>query len=223
MEMEYLMRVLIAGICGVLIGYERKNRMKEAGIRTHFVVAVGAALMMIVSKYGFQDQAGWANLSLDPSRIAAQVVSGVGFIGAGMIFMQRHTVRGLTTAAGIWATAGMGLAVGAGLYWTGAGVTLLIVLAQMLLHRPTRWLISARTETLTIRLEQEADSLKAILALLGQEKISVIGFRTEQQTSTGSAQETVLEFTVQMPGSFRGEQLIVLLQDVPHVRSVELK
>ncbi|MBY0219342.1 MgtC/SapB family protein [Paenibacillus illinoisensis] len=223
MEMEYLMRVLIAGICGVLIGYERKNRMKEAGIRTHFVVAVGAALMMIVSKYGFQDQAGWDNLSLDPSRIAAQVVSGVGFIGAGMIFTQRHTVRGLTTAAGIWATAGMGLAVGAGLYWTGAGVTLLIVLAQMLLHRPTRWLVSARTETLTIRLEQEADSLKAILALLGQEKISVIGFRTEQQTSTDSAQETVLEFTVQMPGSFRGEQLIVLLQDVPHVRSVELK
>ncbi|PAD29694.1 MgtC/SapB family protein [Paenibacillus sp. 7523-1] len=223
MEMEYLMRVLIAGICGVLIGYERKNRMKEAGIRTHFVVAVGAALMMIVSKYGFQDQAGWANLSLDPSRIAAQVVSGVGFIGAGMIFTQRHTVRGLTTAAGIWATAGMGLAVGAGLYWTGAGVTLLIVLAQMLLHRPTRWLVSGRTETLTIRLEQEADSLKAILALLGQEKISVIGFRTEQQTSTGSAQETVLEFTVQMPGSFRGEQLIVLLQDVPHVKSVELK
>lgn len=68
METEYLMRVLIAGICGVLIGYERKNRMKEAGIRTHFVVAVGAALMMIVSKYGFQDQAGWVNLSLEIGR-----------------------------------------------------------------------------------------------------------------------------------------------------------
>lgn len=140
-----------------------------------------------------------------------------------MIFTQRHTVRGLTTAAGIWATAGMGLAVGSGLYWTGAGVTLLIVLAQMLLHRPTRWLVSARTETLTIRLEREGEAVKSILSLLGQEKISVVGFKTEQQTSTDSDKETVLEFTLQMPGSYRGEQLIILLQDVPHVRSVEMK
>ncbi|WKL00407.1 MgtC/SapB family protein [Paenibacillus amylolyticus] len=99
--------------------------------------------MMIVSKYGFQDQAGWDNLSLDPSRIAAQVVSGVGFIGAGHDLHTASHGQGLTTAAGIWATAGMGLAVGSGLYWTGAGVTLLIVVAQMLLHRPTRWLVSA--------------------------------------------------------------------------------
>lgn len=79
MEFEYLLRVIGAGICGVLVGYERKSRMKEAGVRTHFVVALGAALMMVISKYGFQDQADWPNLSLDPARIAAQVVSGVGF------------------------------------------------------------------------------------------------------------------------------------------------
>ena len=107
---------------GVLIGYERKNRMKEAGIRTHFVVAVGVLpMMMIVSKYGFQDQAGWDNLSLDPSRGQLHKLLVVwGSLEQGMIFTQRHTVRGLTTAAGIWATAGMGLAVGSGLYWTGA-------------------------------------------------------------------------------------------------------
>ncbi len=74
-----LLRLTVAGICGALIGYERKNRMKDAGIRTHFMVSVGAALMILVSKYGFQDQIGWDNLSLDPSRIAAQVVSGVSF------------------------------------------------------------------------------------------------------------------------------------------------
>lgn len=93
MEFELLGRVLLAGLCGIFIGFERKNRMKEAGVRTHFVVAVGAALMIIISKYGFQDQIGWENLSVDPSRIAAGIVSGVGFLGAGMIFMQNNTVK----------------------------------------------------------------------------------------------------------------------------------
>lgn len=223
MEWEYLMRVVLAGLCGVFIGYERKNRMKEAGIRTHFVVAVGAALMMVVSKYGFQDQSGWTNLSLDPSRIAAQVVSGVGFIGAGMIFTQRQTVRGLTTAAGIWATAGMGLAMGAGLYWTGAGVTLLIIIAQMLLHRQARWLVSARSETLTIRLDQEGAALQRVLSLLGQEGIAVTGFRAEKETSADLLGETTLEFVVKLPGPYQGERLLALLSDVPHVRSIELK
>lgn len=88
-DWDYLIRVMFAGLCGALIGYERKSRMKEAGIRTHFIVGIGASLMMVVSKYGFQDQTAWSNLSLDPSRIAAQVISGVGFIGAGMIFTQK--------------------------------------------------------------------------------------------------------------------------------------
>ncbi|KJZ82690.1 MgtC/SapB family protein, partial [Clostridium sp. IBUN13A] len=98
-QLDYLLRLFIAAVCGMAIGYERKNRMKEAGIRTHFIVAIGAALIMIISKYGFQDQIGWPNMSLDPSRIAAQVVTGVGFLGAGVIFMQKQTIVGLTTAA----------------------------------------------------------------------------------------------------------------------------
>ncbi|MBJ8191627.1 MgtC/SapB family protein, partial [Bacillus cereus] len=120
-DWDYLIRVMFAGLCGALIGYERKSRMKEAGIRTHFIVGIGAALMMVVSKYGFQDQTVWSNLSLDPSRIAAQVISGVGFIGAGMIFTQKNRIKGLTTAAGIWTTAGIGIAVRARMYGLGAG------------------------------------------------------------------------------------------------------
>ena len=105
---EYLLRVFVAMILGLLIGNERKNRNKSAGLRTHAIVALGSSLMMVVSKYGFWDVAQG-----DGARLAAQVVSGVGFLGAGMIFVRNNLVSGLTTAAGIWTTAGVGLTVGA--------------------------------------------------------------------------------------------------------------
>ena len=108
-QAELLCRIIIAGICGGIIGYERKNRNKEAGIRTHMIVALGASLIMIVSKYGFADILGEQGIALDPSRIAAQIVTGVGFLGAGMIFMRKNTISGLTTAAGIWATSAIGM------------------------------------------------------------------------------------------------------------------
>lgn len=131
-QMELLLRLVIACILGMVIGVERKNRNKIAGIRTHAIVAFGAALMMIVSKYGFEDLNG----SYDASRIAAQIVSGVGFLGAGIIFVKdRNSVSGLTTAAGIWVTAGVGMCIGAGLYFISATSTLLLLIMQEMLHR----------------------------------------------------------------------------------------
>ena len=141
LEAEFLLRIVLASICGALIGVERSKRLKEAGIRTHCVVACGAALIMIVSKYGFADLAGEAGQFLygadgaDGARIAAQVVSGVGFLGAGVIFRTGATIKGLTTAAGIWATSAVGLALGAGMYFIGIAGTLLIVAMQYLMHR----------------------------------------------------------------------------------------
>ena len=103
---ECLLRIFLAALCGLVIGFERKARLKEAGVRTHLIVALGAALITIVSKYGFFDLALFAEgIKADPTRIAAQIVSGVGFLGAGMIFMRHRTLTGLTTAAGIWTTA----------------------------------------------------------------------------------------------------------------------
>ena len=114
---ECLLRIFLAALCGLVIGFERKARLKEAGVRTHLIVALGAALITIVSKYGFFDLALFAEgIKADPTRIAAQIVSGVGFLGAGMILMRHRTLTGLTTAAGIWTTAGIGMAVGCGLY-----------------------------------------------------------------------------------------------------------
>ena len=154
-ELMYIFRIVIAGMCGLAIGYERKNRSKEAGIRTHFIVACAAALMMIVSKYGFYDLIKMAALDgvdvrLDPSRIASCIVSGVGFLGAGMIFVHRQTVKGLTTAAGIWATAGIGMAIGSGLYIVGIIFTLLIYFAQIILHSNSRFLATPQVRHLRI-------------------------------------------------------------------------
>lgn len=130
---DFALRLLVAGLMGVLIGLEREYRAKEAGYRTHFLVALGSCLMMIVSQYGFTDVLEADLVRLDPSRIAAQVVSGIGFIGAGTIILQKQVVRGLTTAAGIWATGGIGLAIGAGMYAIGVTATLLALVGLELL------------------------------------------------------------------------------------------
>ena len=138
---ELLLRLVDAALCGSLVGLERSRRFKDAGIRTHSLVACAAALLMIVSKYGFTDleQAGMffpGTRGADPSRIAAQVVSGVSFLGAGIIYRDRNfTTKGLTTAAGIWAVAAIGLTVGAGLYLVGVFTTVYIVILQYFLHK----------------------------------------------------------------------------------------
>ncbi len=129
MTWTFILRLLLAGVFGLVIGLDREYRVKEAGFRTHFLVSMGSALLMIVSQYGFSAVLEQPGLRLDPSRIAAQVVSGIGFIGAGTIIFHRQIVRGLTTAASLWATAGIGLAVGAGMYGTAAAATVLALVA----------------------------------------------------------------------------------------------
>ena len=143
--LNWIIRVIIAAACGFVIGMERKSRSKEAGIRTHTIVCMAAAIMMIVSKYGFTDMGEKAS---DYGRIAAQVVSGIGFLGAGIIFYKRDFLHGLTTAAGIWATSGIGLAVGAGMIVIGVFSTVILVLLQVILHRPLRFLKGKTTTVL---------------------------------------------------------------------------
>ena len=142
----FLYRLALAGVLGAAIGFERECRAKEAGTRTHFLVAVGSCLMMIVSQWGFQDvtkmgvelgQNGFVRY--DVARVAAQIVSGIGFIGAGTIMMQKQVVHGLTTAAGLWAVAGIGMAIGGGLYVIGIASTFFVLagleILQMVFRR----------------------------------------------------------------------------------------
>lgn len=126
---DFVWRLVLAALFGTIIGLDREYREKEAGFRTHFLVSLGSALMMIVSQYGFSEILTHDGVSLDPSRIAAQVVSGIGFIGAGTIIFNHQIVRGLTTAASLWATAGIGLTAGAGMSWLALASTILTLVA----------------------------------------------------------------------------------------------
>ncbi|MGL5821149.1 MAG: MgtC/SapB family protein [Sarcina sp.] len=131
---EFFIRLMLATILGGMIGYEREFRSKEAGLRTHILVALGAALVMMVSQYGFFSVVS-TYIQVDPSRIAAQVVSGIGFIGAGVIFKEQGSIKGLSTAAGLWGVAAIGLAVGAGLYTLAITATIIILIVFELLKR----------------------------------------------------------------------------------------
>ncbi len=152
MEWNFILRLCVAGLCGTVIGLDREYRVKDAGFRTHFLVALGSALMMVVSQYGFEGfLADHDGTRFDPGRIAAQVVSGIGFIGAGTIIIHRQLVRGLTTAASLWATAGIGLAAGAEMYVVAGAATLLTLFGLEVLtlffgelgHRRTMIVFSA--------------------------------------------------------------------------------
>lgn len=160
--LNWIIRLAIAALCGIFIGWERKNRSKEAGIRTHTIVCMGTALMMIISKYGFSDMGVRAS---DYGRIAAQVISGIGFLGAGIIFYRHDYLHGLTTAAGVWATAGIGLAIGAGMLYIGLFATFALVLLQIVLHKPLGFL---REKTVSI--------IKITAVILGPDTIDTIKY-----------------------------------------------
>ncbi len=130
------LRVVVAALCGCMIGYERSRRFKGAGVRTHVVIALSAALMTIVSKYGFFDVLE-LGMGTDASRVAAQIVTGIPFLGAGVILVKQHntSVQGITTAAGMWGTCGIGMALGAGLYLIGLFATALLMATQFVFHR----------------------------------------------------------------------------------------
>ena len=153
---EYILRIFLGGICGMLIGVERRNRSKEAGMRTHFMVACGASLIMVVSKYAFfdiitQGVFNGVEVRLDPSRVASTIASGIGFLGAGMIFVHKNNITGLTTAAGIWATSGVGMAIGAGMYFVGIASTFIIIVAQIILHLKGGWRKQLKTKNIIIK------------------------------------------------------------------------
>lgn len=158
---DIALRLGVAAIVGSLIGFERERLLWSAGIRTHMLVAVGAALLMIVSAYGFQSAILMPHVVLDPSRIAAQVVSGIGFLGAGSILLRGNTVRGMTTAASIWAVAALGLAAGGGLYFA-AGIATIIILVILAGLKPLEEAYRARVQSCVMRITAERGALAEV-------------------------------------------------------------
>ena len=177
-QAELTLRLLVSAICGYIIGFERNTHKKEAGIRTHIIVAIASCLMMEISKYGFSDIGDF-----DGARLAAQVVSGIGFLGAGMIFVQKNSVKGLTTAAGIWATSGIGMAVGGGMYVIGIVTTLLIMFLQILFHKRIKFLRHLTFETIIIHMKDCPEALDVARKLLDKYNLSCNDFNFSKRES----------------------------------------
>lgn len=182
---EFVLRLFVAAMLGGAIGLEREYRAKEAGFRTHFLVALGSGLFMILSQFGFDDVlTHYKNVSLDPSRIASQVVTGIGFIGAGTIIFQKHVVRGLTTAAGLWVTSAIGMTAGAGMYVLSIATTVLVLLCLEALYFILQH-FGARNITVTFSTLKE-ENIQPVLQRLRDKEIIIDSYEmTRKDTSSG--------------------------------------
>lgn len=221
-HLEYICRILLAGICGMLVGMERKKRSKEAGTRTHFVVACGAALMMVISKYAFFDLIKepifqGADVRLDPSRVASTIASGIGFLGAGMIFVHKNTIIGLTTAAGIWATSGIGMAIGAGMYAIGISVTFIIIIAQAILHMNFHRTENVKVKKLSVKNVSEDGYQKYMMEEFEKRNIHVqdvsVDFQGENKTRNYA-------FTIDMPLDIVEDEIIEFAKYEGSIKSI---
>ncbi len=219
---EFLIRLVISCLCGACIGFERTKRLKEAGVRTHIIVCCAAAMMMLVSKYGFTDlTSGTGNLfsgdrGADPSRIAAQIISGVSFLGAGIIFRNGNSVRGLTTAAGIWATAGIGLAIGAGMYVIGVAGTLIIAVIQIIMHKFTVGADSMIIGTIVCKVTDAEKFHVALDNYLKRNKMQVIATKVNYDESNGQT----YQFTMRMNADLTVDDLTAFLESLDCVHPI---
>ncbi|MBX2910119.1 MAG: MgtC/SapB family protein [Chitinophagales bacterium] len=214
---EILIRLLLASFFGALIGIERERKDWAAGLRTHMMVCVGACLIMLVSAFGFSDILGTKDVTLDPSRIAAQVVSGIGFIGAGAIlFVKGGIIRGLTTAAGLWTVAAIGLATGSGMYFAAAATTF-IALVILLGLQPIERRLFKKFRHMQLRVIADTDTNHAELLkkLLNNENLKVQSFSLEKEDGN-----FVFQLSVENVDVSKLDVIVKLLKDEQTIKDV---
>jgi putative Mg2+ transporter-C (MgtC) family protein len=209
-DLELLGRLLLAGVLGGAVGAERELADQPAGLRTHMLLTIGACLFTLISAYGFGGPA-------DPSRLAAQIVTGIGFLGGGAIVRHGLTVRGVTTAASIWATTSIGVAVGAGRYLLAVGGTVLVVGTlvglRALRDRLQGWSVSREEFVLSTRAGFDVEQ---IAELARQEKVAIRGLEREESGSGGR-----IVLVARLPARYRPERLIDALTRLDGVREVD--
>ena len=219
-DLDITERLAAAAVLGSVIGFERERLLWAAGIRTHMLVCVGACLLMIVSAYGFEQVIQAPHVILDPSRIAAQVVSGIGFLGAGAILLRGQVVRGLTTAASIWAVAAVGLAAGGGLYFA-ATISTLIMLLILAGLKPIEEAYRARVQSFEVEVFAERE------VVTGQNLKKLLGVRANQirrvviEDVEGSASQRVGVFLTRIAHE-DVDRALERLAKVPGVRAVDV-
>src|SRR5471032_1676717 len=195
-QLELISRLLLAALLGSVIGFERERMNWAAGLRTHMLVCVGAALMMLVSAFGFADVLGTKNVVLDPSRVAAQVVSGIGFLGAGSILLRGEIVRGLTTAASLWSVAGIGLAVGGGMYTAAVGATVIIfIILAGVKPLERRFIAVKQRRQLTLLVDRGTLNFHALHEELGVGSVRVKQFVVQQSDDSPELDEVQISLS----------------------------
>ena len=215
MEWNFVWRLCVAGLCGTIIGLDREYRVKDAGFRTHFLVALGSALMMVVSQYGFGELlAAHGDLRFDPGRIAAQVVSGIGFIGAGTIILPRQLVRGLTTAASLWATAGIGLAAGAHMYVLAGAATVLTLFGLEALTLFFGGL--GRKRTLLVYSSAHRAAVEAMFDKLKTSRYTIISYEVEARKIDGEVRYRAT-LVIRAKGAAEENEFVDLLRATPDI------
>lgn len=217
---EIMLRLAVAALLGSLIGFERERLVWAAGLRTHMLVSVGSALIMIVSSFGFSDILNHEHVSLDPSRVAAQVVSGIGFLGAGTILLRRDVIRGLTTAASLWTVAGIGLAVGGGLYFAAISATVLIlVILAGVKPFERRFLHKRQARSVTVVTDHGALSLKALESILSTSSISL---RQVNVHPDNNSEIDEIEFTISRVPANTIMEILEPIRSMAGVRKITL-
>lgn len=215
-QLEYFIRILLACICGAIIGLERSSRQKEAGLRTHIILAMGSAITMIVSKYGFFDLLNTYGIDADPSRLASNIVTGISFLGAGVIFVRTGTIKGLTTAAGMWTTAAIGITLGAGMYFIGLSCTLLLLILQIVLHRFLPASEKFTTSELSMTAKNNPDTVEKIQKELTEKNVKIIGMKM----SYADEGNIKLKFTVRAKKNSGMNNIMSIVKDCPEIISI---
>ncbi len=216
-DVDYIIRILLSALCGLMIGAERERHFKAAGIRTHIIVAISSALMMIISKYGFNDVI-FINetLKVDASRVASGVVSAIGFLGAGVIFIKKGNVSGVTTAAGLWATVGIGLAIGAGLCTVGLATTVIILILQLAFRQINRVLPPQYYGTISMVIPEAELSISGIKEELHNAQIWIRSMDMERLQDA----KFKVKLDVQFPRHFSEDKLITLFRSKANITKI---
>lgn len=214
--LEITLRLVLASVLGAIVGLERESHNRPAGLRTHTLVSLGSALIMLVSVYGFGDQI-LAGRSSDPSRIAAQVVSGIGFLGAGTILRQGSTIKGLTTAASLWVVAGIGLAVGTGYYWGALVTTGLVIFSLTFFDRIGSRFAERRDCQLVVRGPDTPGLLGRVGTVLGDFDVNI---RSVEMESADNG-DLITRLSVRTPNHLDVDELTRILTLTRGVASVD--
>lgn len=221
LEIDYIVivqRLILAAALGGIIGWERERRNKQAGFKTHLLVSVGSALIMLTSIYGFGDLINHPNARFDPARLAAQVVSGIGFLGAGAIL--RHSnmiVSGLTTAATLWVVAAIGLSVGSGFYFPAVATTVIVMISVVLLRGfEAKFATSKKVRELKMMIEDKTGILKEINGIFEEERIEL-----RKMTFRDEAPYMVVKLRIRLPSKKDFLQVAERLHKINGVKEVQ--